>query len=223
MARRLLVASPMPRAVQPPDRLQRSLHKWRRAGLFSDLGEAEALRFDDPGRHPVAGSIPPGLLRGYYAADGDEVEAGWRRQADRYVEVGRDAPPDAVAAAIELAIPELAPLRVENTAPVIFVSAGSDVASISRVIRWTSRRASQVRSRAGGPQDVVRAVNVLLARREQRRRFVELRADPERHVFVAIDARQARALHRWGATDHAHLGVLWSFTGWDGLSTSAAS
>lgn len=191
----------------------RSLRRWKRAGLLSELRGSEAERLLP--RRASADAPSPSLLRAYYDAGGDSVEAAWRRQQDRYVEVPTTACPEAVADAIENAFPVVGTVRVRRTAHALEVYAGDDVATVARVVRHRRLEQRQLRRPVDRPRDVIRAVNAILARRGQRRRFVELHVGPSRHAFVAVDHEQARALLEWGATVHRDSGTLAGFAGWE--------
>ncbi|MCA9606584.1 MAG: hypothetical protein KC619_13355 [Myxococcales bacterium] len=199
-----------------------SLRRWKRAGLLTELRPAEASQIlpKSVGAHEPPS---PALLHAYYSAHGDPIEALWRRQADRFVEVAAHARPEQVCAAIEQAMPSEAPIRVRPSAAALFVHVGEDVATVSRVVRHARLRTHQIRQAVDRPRDIVRAINAIFAARGYRHRFIELRAAADRHMFVAVDTRQARTLHGWGATTHRDLGNLWSFAGWDRDASSLAA
>ncbi len=199
-----------------------SLRRWKRAGLLTGLGPAEALHLL-PRNANVQGPPTPGVLHAYYAANGDPVEALWRRQADRFVEIPANAPADHVGVAIEQVLPAVAPIRVRPTPAALYIHVGEDVATVSRVVRHARLRTHQIRQAVDRPRDVVRAINAVFAARGYRYRFIELRAAADRHMFVAVDTRQARTLQGWGATLHADPGSLWSFAGWDRETDSRAA
>jgi len=158
----------------------------------------------------------PGVLHAYYEADGDPVEALWRKQADRYVEVHQQQHPSDVCVAIEQAMPSVGPVQVRLTDAALYVTAGQDVATVSRVVQHARLRTRQVRKGVNRPRDVVGAVNAILAAREIRYRFVELKASRDQRIFVAVSSRQAKTLLSWGGTRHRDIGKLWTFTAWDG-------
>lgn len=191
-----------------------SLRRWKRAGLLTDLRPAEASHLL-PKSANTQGPPSPSLLHAYYSANGDPVEALWRRQSDRFVEVPTKATPEQVCASIEQVVPSAAPIRVRQTPTALFVKVGEDVATVSRVVRHARLRRRQIRQAVDRPADIVRAINAIFAARGYRHRFIELRAAPDRHMFVAVDTRQARTLHGWSATPYADLGTLWAYAGWD--------
>lgn len=189
---------------------------------MTELRPAEAQRLL-PQSANTQGPPSPSLLHAYYAANGDPVESLWRRQADRFVEITTQAPPEHVCAALELAMPAVSPLRVRVTPAALFVHADQDVATVSRVVQHARLRTHQIRHAVDRPRDIVRALNAILARRDHRYRFVELRGAADRHMFVAVDARQARMLQDWSATMHRDQGTLWAFAGWDRAGNERAA
>lgn len=212
MARGLLPWLGMTATHRKPDPTTTSLHRWKRAGLFSGLESQDALVAKEGGDE----SVPTSLFRRYYAAEGDMVEAVWRRQADRFVDVSRSQRPDTVVKLVELALPGVGPLEVTSTPGALRISDGSEEVSISRGVgRY------QLRSAPERPRDVIEAINVLLSKIGLQRRFVELSGTSGRHMFVALEPQQARALQSWGATRHADVGTLWRFTGWDRVVMAA--
>ena len=191
-----------------------SLRKWKRAGLLSELRPTEAQRLL-PQSANTQGPPSPRVLHAYYEADGDPIEALWRRQADRYVEVHEQQHPADVALAIEQAMPSIGPIRVRLTDTALYVHAGSDVATVSRVVRHSRLRTRQIRTGVARPRDIVCAINAILATREVRYRFIELKAPRDQRMFVAVDPRQAKMLLSWGGTRHSGINSLWTFAGWD--------
>jgi len=201
--------------------LLESLRRWKRAGLLSEMSGSEAERL-----MPATATAPapsPVLIRAYYDADGDPVEAAWRRQQDRYIEIPAHACPEAVADQLENAFPALGAVRARVTSHALVVRAGDDVVSVARVVRHRRLTAHQVRRPVDGPRHVIQAINAILARRAQRHRFIELNVGPNRHAFVAVEARQAKALQEWGATLHRDLGTVWTLAAWDRLAQARAA
>ncbi len=191
-----------------------SLRRWKRAGLLSELRPAEAQRLLPRNANPQS-PPSPGVLHAYYEANGDPIEGLWRRQADRYVEVHEAQHPADVCLALEQAMPSLGRIRVRLTASALFVHVGAEVATVSRVVRHARLRTRQVRTGVTRPRDIVCAINAILAAREVRYRFIELKATADQRIFVAIDPRQAKTLLSWGVTRHRDVGALWSFASWD--------
>lgn len=199
-----------------------SLRRWKRAGLLTDLRPAEAQLLL-PRSANTQGPPSAEVLHQYYVANGDPVESLWRRQSDRFLELPAASPPDHTCAALEQVLPSIAPVRVRPTPAALLVQVGDDVASISRVVRHARLRTRQIRQAVDGPRDIVRAINAIFAARGYRYRFIELPGADDRHMFVAVDPRQARALHGLGATRLRDLGALWAFAGWDGAAEARAA
>ncbi|MBX3271705.1 MAG: hypothetical protein KF729_15670 [Sandaracinaceae bacterium] len=197
-----------------------ALRRWKQAGLLTELRPAEAQRL----LPRSAQSAPsPEVIHAYYLADGDTVEAQWRRQTDRFVEVPDGTPLELVCRAIGLAMPSLEPLRARPTPTALYVGAGAEVVTVSRLVQHARIPGRHLREGGHGPRDVIRGVNAILSARGDVRRFVELRAIAGRHAFVAVDAHQARTLHDWSATLHRDLAALRAFSGWGDASELRAA
>ncbi|HJL17806.1 MAG TPA: hypothetical protein RMH99_19230 [Sandaracinaceae bacterium LLY-WYZ-13_1] len=200
------------------------LIRLQRSGLLRGLGadEAEHLLCADGRRAPTSLGIA-GLLRRWYAADGDWIEALWRRQADAYVEVYAHQDPRQVALSVVHSQPSLEGLSATATDEAMIVSLEDDRVTLSRVMRHARRPDRQRRRAVLAPEHVIRGVNVLLSRRDAPMRFVELRAEPERRAFTAVSQRAAGELLGLGVTRHRELGGLRDAASWEAPRSTRAA
>lgn len=188
----------------------------QRGGLLRGLdGDGAIALLGAEGGRPPSPIALGTLLRRWYAADGDWVEALWRRQRDGYVEVFREQPPADVATSVVHAAPRLAGLRATMTPEALVVELDGDRATVSRVVRHARVQRRERRRAVGLPEHVIGAVNVLSSRRDEPRRFVQLVAERDRRAFAATSEEAARALCQLGATRHRELGAVLGSGAWD--------
>ena len=192
------------------------LIRLQRAGLLRRLGVAEAERLlARDAEHAPSRVALATLLRRWYGADGDWVEALWRRQRDGYVEVFRAQPPGDVATAVVHAVPALEGLRAVVTPSALVVELDDDRVTVSRVVRHARLRDREKRRALSSPEHVIHAVNVLLSRRDHAARFVEVIAERDRAAFVATSLAAARELWRVAATPAREIDAVLAAAAWD--------
>jgi hypothetical protein len=142
------------------------------------------------------------LLARWYMADGDWVEALWRRQSDRVVHLPSDQiQPVDVAAQITHALPDLDPLHVTSTPEAVLLASHEDQVALSRLVRHARIPTRSRRVPLGSPRALVRGANALLARRDHPLRFVPLYMPQPLGCFVAVNERGARTLARLAVTE----------------------
>lgn len=179
------------------------LVRLRELGLLRGLSDRAAGRVlgaaGDQSPNPLALAD---LVSRWYSADGDWVEALWRRQSDRVVHLASDAvAPAEVAAQLAHALPALDPLRVTSTSEALLLSSHEDQVALSRLVRHARIPTRSRRVPHGSPRALVRGANAILARRDDPRRFVPLYVQAPLGCFVAVDEPAARALARLGVTE----------------------
>lgn len=188
----------------------------RGAGLLPDLMGEELLRTIAIAR---AGSKPEksagfrmDVLQAHYAAAGDRRVSESRRQVDRFFSYDEDEPTTAsqLLGRIAALTPELSGVALERIGDgpdaTFILRAGEDIAALLDDYE-ESLDTGEVDIRAldaDGPRPsamvtirgLMGAINVLLARREVRERFVPLRSDARREVYVAVPLTEAIELVR---------------------------
>ena len=178
------------------------LERLQRAGLLSELALREVIdlvgvaaqRRPDP-------ALVRSLLRDYYETEGDYVEALWRRQSDRYVELdSREATPEQIVGALEHALPILAPLRAAQTPHALVLSCGREEVALSRVVRHARVASLTRRTPDRSMAAIVRGTNRLLLQLGREERFAPLGVLNGLGGFVACDDAGARCLARVGLT-----------------------
>lgn len=192
------------------------LEELKGLGLLSDLEQYGARLVLGPAadRSPEDSALAE-LMHVYYEAGGDHVEALWRRQSDRYIEVAADMAPGEVAAHLRHAFPVIGGLSATIGADALWVSCDDEQVSVSRYVRHARIRDLARKVATTRPRDVVRGANVLLSRFDVDRRFVELFAPSGRSAFVATTADQARELVAIGVTPNTSLTKVWRFGAWE--------
>lgn len=165
---------------------------------------------------PVAPTAAAELLHSFHLADGDWPEALWRRQRNGFVEVpGRDIDPGQVLEQITHALPQLAPWRAARSQTAFIVEVAGERVALSRISRHArmarhTRRVPDERTEA-----ILKGVNVLLARHDRDRRFVEVLGTFGRRAFVCVEADVARTLSQLGLTPYDDRTALRRFASWE--------
>jgi len=186
----------------------------QRAGLLRELDPVDASRSITAAR-PGASSreAMSMLLTAYYGAtDGLMVEAMWRRQCDRIVGTGRDAPPAAVLRGIENAWPDLPRIELRDFDKALVLSCGREQVMLTRQERHRRLDGPARPAKPTRPTDIVYGVNAILDRLKEPRRFVALCPDKGTRHFVAAEQGLGESMQRWGLTAHVCTEELRLFT-----------
>jgi hypothetical protein len=178
-------------------------------GLLTDWSVEDARRAIDSLGEDASLTA---LLRSYYLADGDPVEALWRRQQEPFLEVPEGSSVSGVARALLHATPSLGPLTLRRTPQGLEVSDEQHTVTVAAVVRHARVSHRTQRVAASHPCHVVQAANRLQAYAERSTRFVELRRREPGHAFVGVSAAAAYRLFEWRATAYPTLEALHAYT-----------
>lgn len=188
----------------------------RAAGLVAELDDEELLRIaseagesEDEDAHRVT------LLELYYDGAGARDDAERRRRADRFFvqRVGEPATAAGLVTRLTALAPELGDVVLERIGggdgPLVLRSGDhvaavlddyeeeTDTGDFDLAVAEARKRGVMMVTVRG----LVRAINVLLDRREIRTRLVALRGDDDREVYVGLGITEALSLARAGHLD----------------------
>lgn len=207
----------------------------RNVGLLPDLVGEELWRSvraaRAKGRREGSTAFRMDLLEAHYAADGDERTARSRQSVDRYF-MHREEDPVTASVLLErlsALTPEVGPIALERIGSggdsTLVLRAGDDfVALLDDFEESMNTGDIDLRELEAGPEGqptatvsvrgLVRAVNVLLGRRDVRERLVPLRSDRVREVYVALPLTEAIELARAGWLEEESAEDVMELGGW---------
>ncbi len=206
----------------------------RDVGLLPDLMGDELLRSLRVARASKAregsAEFRMSLLHAHYTASGDARAATSRQQVDRYFVHHEEeaATASLLLARIAALTPEIGAIALERIGEgedsTLVLRAGDDFVALLddfeegmdtgevdlRAIDGEARRHATMVTVRG----LIRAVNVLLGRRDVRERFVPLRSDVNREVYVAVPLTEAIELARAGHLEEPTAEDVMELGGW---------
>lgn len=193
----------------------RVLARAQTSGLFSDLDESAAHEL--LGRAASAAPRPSAvgrLIERYYGAAGNEPESVFRQGADGLVLVRANEAPTRVIAHIGDVLVGFDDVAVSVTPEALTIEQDGEVATASKLVRHARVKRLCRKVAASEPRHVVRALNVLAARRGEPNRFVGLAVGERACAFLLTDDATARDLYFQQLSAHKSRAELAQFAGW---------